>query len=81
MRKIFKDKQEAIDFLNTLPYGNLIDVAADALLEAQQNSARKITLTQAQFEKFFRIQGLTDNGEVETRGRKKKAEKEQGGLF
>ena len=82
MAKSFKNKEEVLNYLNSLPYGQLIDVAADAILEAQIGGARKITITREQFEKFFRIQGInTETGEVETRGRKRKEDKEGKDLF
>lgn len=75
MRK-FKDKEEVLDFLNSIPFGSVIDIAADAIMDAQNASARKITITQEQFSKFFRILGTTATGEVETRGRKKREDGE-----
>lgn len=73
MARNFKDRQEVVEYLNTLPYSQVVDIASEAIMENQAFGTRKITLTREQFEKFFRIQGINaETGEAETRGRKRK---------
>ena len=71
MAKRFSNREEVLEYLNTLPLNALINVAADAIMQNQNNSFQKIILTQEQFNQYFRIRGINENGEVETRGRKK----------
>lgn len=72
MARRFSNKQEAVEFLQTLPMNALFDVAADALMELQTKTYSKITVTEEQFKTFFRVKGIAENGEPETRGRKPK---------
>ena len=71
MAKRFSNKEEVLEYLNTLPMQQVINVAADAIMQNQTATTQKIILTQEQFNQFFRIRGFNENGEVETRGRKK----------
>ena len=82
--KTFKNKEEAIDYLNTLPINSLISLAADLLVERAQ--PKKISITEEQFRTMFRITGMKEDGTVETRGRRKSnkepgSEPEYGGIF
>lgn len=70
MAKTFNTKQEAMAYLQTLSIGEIMDIAANLLLE--NAPTRKITLSQEQFERYFRIAGFTESGGKETRGRKRK---------
>ena len=82
MAKYFKNRDEVLNYLNSLPYGQVLEVAADAIMEAQNGVSRKITITREQFERYFRIQGINaETGEAETRGRKRKEDKESVELF
>lgn len=86
MARRFLNKQDAIEYLQSLPFKAVIDIAADALVE-QQVKIDKIVLTQEQFNAMFKIKGINENGEPETRGRKRKTEQKlpcqirQGFLF
>ena len=71
MARKFLNRQDAIEYLNSLPFKMVIDIAADALVEPQVK-IEKITLTQEQFNSMFKIRGINENGEPETRGRKRK---------
>lgn len=71
MAKRFSNREEVLEYLNSLPLQQLINVAADALLELNNRSFQKIVVSQEQFNTFFRIVGVRENGAVETRGRKK----------
>ena len=71
MAKKFSNREEVLEYLNSLPMQQVINVAADAIMQNQNNSFQKIVLTQDQFQQFFRIRGINENGEVETRGRKR----------
>lgn len=70
--KTFENKQEALQYLQTLSLGEIMDLAATMLIE--NSPVRRISLTREQFERYFRIIGLNDAGEPETRGRKRKSE-------
>ena len=72
-QKKFNTVQDAIEYLQTLPFNALINIAAEALFAVQQAQApRKITITEEQFREHFKIAGITETGEKETRGRKRK---------
>lgn len=72
-QKKFNTIQDAIEYLQTLPFNVLINTAAEAIMAAQNAQAtRKITVTEEQFREHFRIAGITESGERETRGRKRK---------
>lgn len=71
MAKKFNNREDVLEYLNSLPLQQLINVAADAIMQNQSSPIQKIILTQEQFNSFFRIRGYNDNGEVETRGRKR----------
>lgn len=83
MARIFKTKEEAIDYLNTLPINSLISLAADLLVE--RAAPKKISITEEQFRTMFRITGMKEDGTIETRGRKKTKEPgeepDMGGIF
>ena len=83
MARIFKTKEEAIDYLNTLPINSLISLAADLLIE--RALPKKISITEEQFRTMFRITGMKEDGTIETRGRKKTKETgeepDMGGIF
>lgn len=77
--KTFKNKEEALQYLNTLSIASLIDLAADLLVE--RAVPKKISITEEQFRTMFRITGMKEDGTIETRGRKKTKEPEYGGIF
>ena len=84
MARIFKTKEEAIDYLNTLPINSLISLAADLLVE--RAVPKKISITEEQFRTMFRITGMKEDGTIETRGRRKSnkepgEEPDMGGIF
>lgn len=68
----FKNKEEAIEYLNTLPLGGIINLCADLLVERQ--TVKKITITQEQFNSMFKIVGIREDGTAENRGRTRKSE-------
>lgn len=81
--KTFKNKEEALQYLNTLSIASLIDLAADLLVE--RALPKKISITEEQFRTMFRITGMKEDGTIETRGRKKTKEPgeepDMGGIF
>ena len=78
--KTFKNKEEALQYLNTLPITSLIDLAAELLVE--RSVPKKITITEEQFRTMFKIAGMREDGTYETRGRRKpKEESEPGSIF
>ena len=81
--KTFKNKEEAFQYLNTLPINSLISMAADLLVE--RALPKKISITEEQFRTMFRITGMKEDGTIETRGRKKAKETgeepDMGGIF
>ncbi len=68
----FKNREEAIEYLNTLPLGSIINLCADLLIDRQ--TVKKITITQEQFNTMFKIVGIREDGSAENRGRNKKSE-------
>lgn len=73
MAKIkFNSYEEALAYVNSLPIQTIIEDFARLLLETK-NRAEPIKITDAQFKNYFRIVGMTSDGEVERRGRKKKS--------
>ena len=81
--KTFKNKEETLQYLNTLSIASLIDLAADLLVE--RALPKKISITEEQFRTMFRITGMKEDGTIETRGRKKTKEPgeepDMGGIF
>ena len=75
MARAFKSKEEAVQYLNTLPISQMIDLAAELLME-RQPAVKKILITEEQFKTLFRIVGQKDDGTTETRGRRKKTTEE-----
>ena len=67
--KTFKNKEEALAFLHTLPISSLIDLAADLLVE--RSIPKRISITEEQFRTMFKITGQREDGTAETRGRKR----------
>ena len=72
MAKRFTDINEALAYIRTLPLDAVMTIAAESLTEPEIKQLPRVTLTEEQFSAFFRIRGLNDSGEKETRGRKKK---------
>ena len=73
MPKKFNSIQDAEDYLKNLPLNAIITLAAELLYNSQSNAKNaKITITEEQFNQFFRIVGIKESGEKETRGRKRK---------
>lgn len=72
-QKKFNSVEEAVEYLQTLPFNVLINTAAEALIAAQQSQPKKITITEEQLREHFKIAGITETGEKETRGRKRKS--------
>lgn len=71
MNRKFENKQEVIEYLQALPFGSIIDIAADAIMELQTKNTQKIIISEEQFNSFFRVKGYKENGEKENRGRQK----------
>ncbi len=67
----FRDREEVMEYLQSLTMSSLMSLAADAIMEAQ-GMAGKIIISEEQFNAFFRIRGFKENGEKETRGRSRK---------
>lgn len=70
--KKFDNIEAAIAYVRTLPLESVINIAADSLVEIEMKTVPRITITEEQFQNFFKIRGVNDAGERETRGRKKK---------
>ena len=70
MAKRFKNIEEARNYVNSLPIGNVLELCASLLVE-DMDKAERITITQEQFNAFFKIRGVAADGSKETRGRKK----------
>lgn len=67
--KTFNNRAECEKYVQTLSIGQVMDLCVDLLMV---NQVPKIFLTQDQFERFFKVQGLRVI--PETRGRNKKTE-------
>lgn len=72
IKRKFSSREQVEVYVNSLPIQMLIDGMVDLLWEAQGERQEKIAITEAQFKQFFKIKGFTDEGKVETRGRKPK---------
>ena len=72
MAKRFTDINEALAYIRTLPLDALMTIAAESLVEPEIKQVPRITITEEQFSAYFKIRGLNDSGERETRGRKPK---------
>lgn len=67
--KAFENREQCVEYVQSLNIGQLMNLCADLIMETQ---TPKIFLTQQQFERFFKVQGL--RVVPETRGRNKKNE-------
>lgn len=76
MAKKFKTIEEARSYVNGLPLLSLVDLCASLLVENEQ--ADRITITQEQFNAFFKIRGVAADGTAERRGRKPKNQNPEG---
>ena len=72
MAKKFKELQESIEYVRSLPLDAVIKIAAESLVETESVQVPRITITEEQFQTFFKLRGINDAGEKETRGRKRK---------
>lgn len=71
MAKIkFENVEQARNYVGSLPLQEIVDGYARLLFEGQDTEPVKIT--EAQLRTFFKIVGLTKDGEIERRGRKPK---------
>ena len=71
--KKFSSREEALEFVDTLPINTIRYMLADCLLE--KVAREKIVITQEQFNAYFKIRGLKEDGTEENRGRKPREEK------
>jgi hypothetical protein len=67
--KTFDNREQALEYVQSLSITQVMNLCADLIMETQ---TPKIFLTQQQFEKFFKVQGL--RVVPETRGRNRKNE-------
>ena len=72
MAKRFTDISEALAYIRSLPLDAVMNIAAESLVEPEIKQVPRITITEEQFAAYFKIRGLNDSGERETRGRKPK---------
>lgn len=73
MAKKIETFDDAVKEVSTYPANVLINIAAQALINSQtKETVQKIVISEEQFKAFFRIKGITESGEKETRGRKPK---------
>lgn len=66
--KRFNTKEEALEFVDSLPMNTIRYMLADYLMEGPRE---RIVVTQEQFNAFFKIRGVREDGGMETRGRKR----------
>ena len=69
--KKFKTCDEALEYVRTLSIDNVMKLAAELLTVEEVKTAPRITVTEEQFKEFFKIRGINEAGEKETRGRKR----------
>lgn len=69
MAKTFRNRDEALEYVNTLPIGSIINLCVDLLME--RNIPKRISITEEQFKTMFRITGIREDGTIENRGRRK----------
>ena len=72
----FRDKEQIREWINTQSFNTIIEGYVDLLWERQEKGCDKIVLTEEQFRQFFKIRGITEDGERERRGRKPKSLKD-----
>ena len=70
--KKYNNIEEAIAYVRTLPLETVINIAAESLIEPEIKQIPRITITEEQFQSYFKIRGVNELGERETRGRKRK---------
>ena len=63
--------EEALAYVNSLPIQTIIEDYARLLVDTK-NRTEPIKITDVQFKKYFKIVGITADGEPERRGRKRK---------
>ena len=73
-QKKFKTVQEAVEYVRSLPLDVVIKIAAESMVYEGYKTVPKITITEEQLQALFKIRGINEQGEKETRGRKRKAE-------
>ena len=71
-QKRFSSVEQARAYVELLPLNQLIEGYATLLYESQFSKIEPIKISEAQLKSLFKIVGYTSNGEVETRGRKRK---------
>lgn len=70
--KKFENIEQAYAYVRSLPLDAVINIAANSLVEPEIKTVPRITITEEQLSTFFKIRGINDSGEKETRGRKRK---------
>ena len=70
--KKFSTLQEATAYVRTLPLDYVIAIAAQSMVITPHTVVPRITITEDQLNRFFKIRGINDDGQRETRGRKPK---------
>ena len=68
----FESFEHALNYVNSLPLQELVQDYARLLWEGQNTRVEPIRITEAQLQSMFKIVGLTKDGEIERRGRRKK---------
>ena len=77
MARKFKTYDEAKAYVESLPINSIIGLCVALLMEGE-DKPEKVIITQEQFNAFFKIRGLTAEGEREKRGRKPKNQNPEG---
>ena len=70
--KKFLNIEDSLAYVRALPIDEVLKIAAESLVFSEIKQTPRITLTEEQFQAFFKIKGINDAGERETRGRKRK---------
>ena len=70
MAKKYKTYDEARAYVESLPLNSIVGLCVALLMEGD-DKPEKVIITQEQFNAFFKIRGLQQDGSKETRGRKK----------
>ena len=73
MAKKFSNYEEALAYVNSLPMQAIAEGYASLLMETQSKT-EPIKITESQFRTYFKIVGLTADGETERRGRPRKTD-------
>lgn len=72
LKKRFASEEQALAYIECLSMSQIKDLLVEFMTKPEPENNPKIVITEEQFRTYFRIKGLTETGEIQTKGRPKK---------